>query len=48
MYLCDFCKKGKLEMCPYFRDHFLEEEGYVSTCPEFEQDDEEDEMEGIM
>lgn len=41
MYLCEYCKKGQLEMCPYFRENFLESGAAVRSCPEFEEDVEE-------
>lgn len=45
MYLCEYCKKGQLEMCSYFREHFLEGDAAVRSCPEFEEDtNEEDGM----
>ena len=41
MYLCETCSKGQLEMCPYFKEHFLEKETAVRSCPEYEEDKEE-------
>lgn len=35
MYLCETCEKGKLEMCEYFKEHFLEREMPVRKCPEY-------------
>lgn len=38
MYLCDYCEKGQLEMCQYFRENFLESENpRVTQCPEFKE-----------
>ena len=48
MYLCESCRKGKLEMCPYFREHFLESNKRVTFCPEYEPDEETDEMEACL
>ena len=36
MYLCESCAKGQIEMCPYFRENFLESGELVRECPEFE------------
>lgn len=41
MYLCETCSKGQLEMCPYFKEHFLESMTTVKSCPEYEEDKEE-------
>ena len=48
MYLCESCRKGKLEMCPYFKEHFLEADGRVTACPAYEPDEETDEMEACL
>lgn len=48
MYLCESCRKGQLEMCPYFKEHFLEEDGRVTVCPAYEPDEETDEMEAWL
>ena len=42
MYLCEICGKGQEEMCPYFREHFLEHAATVRCCPEFEPDPDSD------
>ena len=34
--LCENCRKGQLEMCQYFKEHFLEEGNRVVRCPAFE------------
>ena len=36
MNLCENCRKGQLEMCPYFKEHFLESGQTVRSCPEFD------------
>lgn len=41
MYLCNYCRKGQVEMCLYFKEHFLEECEAVKECPEFEEEIEE-------
>lgn len=41
MSLCEFCVKGKLEMCAYFKEHFLENGAAVKNCPEYEEDKDE-------
>lgn len=35
MYLCEYCEEGKLEMCEYFKEHFLESGKQVNDCPKF-------------
>lgn len=40
MSLCETCSKGQLEMCPYFKEHFLESMAAVRNCPEYEEDKE--------
>lgn len=40
MYLCNYCQKGQLEMCQYFKEHFLEFEGIVTECPEYTENPE--------
>lgn len=35
MYLCEVCEEGKLEMCQYFKEHFLESGAAVTSCPKF-------------
>lgn len=40
MYLCNYCKRGQLEMCQYYMEHFLEAEDTVTDCPAFEEDPE--------
>lgn len=32
MYLCEYCEEGQLEMCQYFKEHFLERD-----CPKFKE-----------
>lgn len=45
MYLCERCKKSQLEICQYFIEHFLEtEDRRPQECPEFEEDDEEEDL----
>lgn len=39
VYLCEECAKGQLEMCPYFKEHFLESGPAVRSCPEFTPED---------
>lgn len=41
MYLCEVCEEGKLEMCQYFKEHFLESGAAVTSCPKFRPDSEE-------
>lgn len=36
MSLCEYCEKGQLEMCAYFKEHFLESGTAVRSCPAFE------------
>lgn len=38
MTLCENCRKGQLEMCPYFKEHYLESGKAVCSCPEFDPD----------
>lgn len=42
MYLCENCSKGRYEMCPYFKEHFLESGTAVRKCPEYEEEIEND------
>lgn len=35
MSLCEFCEEGQLEMCDYFKEHFLESGAAVRNCPKF-------------
>ena len=42
MYLCETCRKGQVEMCPYFKEHFLESGTAVRKCPEYEEEIEND------
>jgi len=35
MSLCEVCQEGQLEMCEYFKEHFLESGKAVYDCPEF-------------
>lgn len=39
MYLCEICEEGQLEMCEYFREHFLESGERVRSCPKFRPDE---------
>lgn len=41
MSLCEICGEGKLEMCQYFKENFLEIGGPVKDCPKFWPDPEE-------
>lgn len=43
MSLCEYCEKGQLEMCRYFRENFLEQGTAVHSCPEFEKMEPEEE-----
>ena len=43
MYLCEYCEEGQLEMCQYFKEHFLETEcPAVTACPKFKERKQED------
>lgn len=43
MYLCEYCEEGQLEMCQYFKEHFLESEcPNVTSCPKFKERKNED------
>ena len=42
MNLCEICEKGMAEMCPYFKEHFLESGAAVRSCPEFEAEKDSD------
>lgn len=37
-YLCERCRNGKLEICKYFVENYLEDGGAVVRCPKFEED----------
>lgn len=38
MYLCEYCEEGQLEMCEYFKEHFLERDcPAVTACPKFRE-----------
>ena len=38
MYLCEYCEEGQLEMCQYFKEHFLERDcPAVTACPKFKE-----------
>ena len=39
MSLCEFCSEGQLEMCDYYREHFLESGGTVKECPKFKEEE---------
>ena len=41
MYLCEICEEVQLEMCDYFREHFLERGGRVKSCPKFRPNEDE-------
>ncbi len=43
MYLCEYCEEGQMEMCQYFKEHFLESESpNVKSCPNFKERKNED------
>lgn len=36
MTICNYCAEGQQEMCEYFREHYLEDDGgAVEDCPRF-------------
>lgn len=35
MSLCELCGEGKVEMCEYFKENFLESGEKVASCPKF-------------
>lgn len=38
MYLCEYCEEGQLEMCEYFKEHFLGKGcPAVTACPKFKE-----------
>lgn len=44
MNLCEICGEGKLEMCQYFKEHYLESGAAVKDCPKFRPDEEQQEV----